>query len=119
MSGWVLAFVLTVAVEVAVAVPLLAWLGSPASTARRTVVVILASALTHPFLWLAVRWVGDEQPWWTVAVLVGEGVVMAVEAVVLAVALPGDRPDRSQRIYVSILMNGVSAAVGLTIVALR
>ena len=117
MSEWARAFALTVVVEVAVAVPLLGALGSPAGRVRRAAVVALASAVTHPVLWVAVRAVGDDDVTWTVAVLTGEVVAVAVEAVVLVVALPGAEPDRRQRVLVAVLMNAVSAAAGLLLIA--
>ena len=117
VSEWARAFALTVVVEVAVAVPLLGALGSPAGRVRRAAVVALASAVTHPVLWVAVRAVGDDDVAWTVAVLTGEVVAVAVEAVVLVVALPGAEPDRRQRVLVAVLMNAVSAAAGLLLIA--
>ena len=54
---------------------------------------------------------------WTVAVLAGEVVAVAIEAVVLVVALPGPQPDRRERVLVAVLMNAVSAAVGLVLIA--
>lgn len=118
MNSWLAAFVLTVTIEIVVAVPLLGWLGSTATRARRAGVVAVASAITHPLLWIVVRAAGEGDMSWIVTVLAGEIAVTAIEAVVLVVGVPGNRPDRRQRVLVAILMNAASAIIGLAIAAI-
>lgn len=117
MNAWLWALLATVAIEVVVAVPLLGWLGSPATIVRRIAVVSTASLLTHPLLWVTVGTLGDSTVSWAVVVIASEVVATAAEAVVLIVGLPGDLPDRRQRVLVAIVMNAVSALVGLIAVA--
>ena len=117
MTTWAGALVATVVIEAAIAVPLLAWLGSPASVVRRVAAVAAASAVTHPLLWLVVDAVGDGERGWTVAVLLGEVVAIAIESLVLIAVLPGERPDRSTLVLVAVVMNGGSTLAGLVVTA--
>ncbi len=76
--------------------------------ARLVVVVVVASLLTHPFVW----WVGrtaSPESWW-LRVLVVEAVVAVVEGAFVRVAA---REPRG--VAVGVAMNVVSFAVGLVI----
>jgi hypothetical protein len=95
------ALVLTWALELATAVAL-----TGRRDLRLVVVVVVASLLTHPFVW----WVGTHAPasqWWP-RILATELVVAVVEGVFVRVAA---REPRG--VVVGVAMNAVSFAVGL------
>jgi hypothetical protein len=98
LGPWLVSFLLTQAIELPITAPQL-------PRPHRLLRAFGASALTHPLLWflLAPLW-----PWsWLGFVLVGEALVVAIEAVYLG-AVGARRP-----LLLSLAANGASLAVGL------
>lgn len=109
---WVRFFVVTVLIEMAVALPLLAR-STPTSAAsewgtwpRRVLVVLIANFATHPFVWFVLARLGWSRLWLT---LVGEAWAVGFETVVYALAIP---LPRSRALAVSALANGASFTLG-------
>lgn len=115
-SEYALAFAVTCAVEL----PVYALVLTRAFGVRpRTAVLagLVANAVTHPLLWLAMRPFTDGVGEYAIAFVVGEVLVCAVEWLVLAVGLR--RAGGAPLALVSVLANMASAAVGLALALLR
>lgn len=101
---WPVAFVLTLLIEVPLALVVLG------PRARVAAVAALATAITHPLLCFVLL---EELPgtlaWRAVG---GEAVVIAIEAVVLAAGL---RLRAGRAIAASALLNGTSYVIGLAL----
>jgi len=108
---WLRAFALTVAVELAVAVPALG--RGAGSMARRLTIVTLAQLATHPLLWFVLPALHLPR---AAFLLLGEGGAVLVEAVAYVAALPSCSPRRA--VAVSLGANAASVAVGLVTRAL-
>lgn len=117
-SGYALAFAVTCAVELPVyALVLTRVFGARPRTAL--LAGLVANAVTHPVLWLAMRPFTDGVGEYVVAFVVGETLVCAVEWLVLVVALRSYRIGRAWLAVVSVLANAASAAAGLALALLR
>lgn len=122
-SGYALAFAVTCAVELPVyALVLTRLFGARPRTAL--LAGLVANAVTHPVLWLAMRPFTDGVGEYVVAFVVGETLVCAVEWLVLVVALRRFetgryRIGRAWLAVVSVLANAASAATGLALALLR
>jgi hypothetical protein len=106
VSEWFPAFLLTLGVEIPVAVVLLR--GSGAGVPRLVVLVALANLATHPSVWFVFTQlflVGTPE-----YVVAAEGWAIAVEALFYAVAVPGIRPSRA--LTVAVVANLASFVVG-------
>lgn len=110
VGDWATSFLLTLSVEVLVAGWL--WWRRPWPRWKTAAAVVAGTSLTHPMFWFVLPWV--LQDYWTY-IVVGELSIVAVEAVVLASALPA---GRRESLAVSALMNGASYLIGLTLRAL-
>ena len=105
------AFLLTLAIEVPIAVGLVAacrW--APGTTARVAAVAVGASLITHPLLWMAADTLGT----WP-RMFAAEGLITLVEGGVYAFA-GGLGPRRG--LLVSVVANAVSFGAGLLIHAM-
>jgi len=113
VSGWFAAFVLTVAIELPIAVWLLR--RAEPDPRRRVALVVLANLATHPAVWYVFSQmflVG------TVDYLVAaEGWAIAAEAVFYVVSIRGLGGGRA--IVVAAVANGASFAVGRIVDVLR
>jgi len=105
-AAWLTAFLVTVAVELAVAVPLLA--PSSAGWARRAGVVALANLATHPLVWFAFPQTGL---FGTERLAVSELFAVCVEAAAYRLVWPALGSMRA--FGTSAVANGASLAVGL------
>ena len=105
LRAWLGAFLVTVASELLVAVPLLAPGGS---RARRVAAVCLAQLATHPSVWFIWPLLGLPRP---VFLLVAEGFALLVEALIYRFSF--ERLAWSRCFAASALANGVSVVVGL------
>lgn len=103
---WPAAFLLTVAVELLVAVPLLG-LDSVRPFRRRVGVVVLAQCATHPFVWFAWPLLGLPRPAY---LLCAEAFAFAVELLIYRRAFRD--LSWSRAFAVSALANGVSVIAG-------
>ncbi len=113
VSGWLAAFLLTVAVEVPIAVYLLRRFEP--DLLRLSLLIIFANLATHPAVWFIFSQpflVGT--PEYTV---VAELWAVGVEALFYAVVLRGLSPRRA--IGVAVAANGASFLVGRLVVELR
>ena len=113
VSGWFVAFVLTVAIEL----PIVAWLLRDAEPdlRRRLALVIFANLVTHPAVWYVfsqVFLVGTVE--YTVA---AEGWAVAAEAAFYVVAIRGLSVGRA--IVVAVVANGASFAIGRFVDGIR
>lgn len=112
ISGWFVAFVLTVAIEL----PIAAWILRRAEPdlARRLALIVFANLVTHPAVW----WVFSQ------LFLVGtleytlaaEAWAVGAEAVFYAVTIRGHGARRA--IAVAVLANGASFAIGRVVGAI-
>jgi hypothetical protein len=108
---WLRAFALTVAVELAVAVPLLR--GAEPSLGRRALAVALANLASHPVLWF-VLWRVIASP--GLRTPLAEAWAVASEAVVFALVFPA--LPRARALGVSAVANAASFLVGLALSSL-
>ncbi|MEN9786307.1 MAG: hypothetical protein RLZZ299_1571 [Pseudomonadota bacterium] len=100
-AEWARAFALTLSLEL----PVAAWmLRHGPSPGRRLSLAVLASSLTHPLLWFA--WHPHVHPW-GLAVVTGEALVVAAEALVYRTATDARTAWRT-----SLAANAVSLGVG-------
>lgn len=104
MLDWAIAFGLTLAVELAVAVPLL---GPPATRRRRAAIVTLAQLITHPCVWFVLPELGLSR---TTYLVLAEG--WAVLGELCWYRLVFRAHPWSRLLAVSALANGCSLAVG-------
>jgi hypothetical protein len=102
---WLRYFALTVAIELAVAVPLLR--ATEASLGRRALAVLVANVASHPILWFVLARVLASR---TSLILAGEGWAVASEAVVYALVFP--TMQRTRALGVSAVSNAASFLVG-------
>jgi len=106
IGQWLVAFALTVGVEVVVAVPLLRGTGS--SRLRRLGAVVLANLATHPVVWFVLPELG-----------LGRGATLASEAWAVTIELFAYRVvfqlPYLRALGVAALANGASFAVGLVV----
>ena len=119
-TAWVTAFAITITVEVAVAVPLLAATG--VGLLRRAALVVLANLATHPLVWFAFPQLGlfgNER------LAISELFAVAVEAAAYALFWPmtaaSPAPGKSVALRsfgTSAVANGASLTAGLTLRAL-
>ena len=108
-SGWLAAFVLTLAVEVPIAGYLLRRVEP--DRLRLAVLLVFANLATHPIVWYVITQLFLIGTW--EYVLVAESWAVAVEAVFYAVAFRGLDPRRA--IAVAVVANGASFFVGLIV----
>ena len=105
-SGWLVAFALTLAIEVPVAAYLLR--RAEPDRIRLVVLIVFANLATHPIVWYVLT-----QPFlvgtWEY-VFVAEGWAVAAEAVFYAFTFHGLRPRRA--IGVAVVANAASFLVG-------
>jgi hypothetical protein len=102
---WPGAFLLTIASELAVAVPLL---GPSCPLARRAGAVLLGQCITHPLVWFAWPLLGLPRPLY---LLCAEAFAVAAELVVYRLALAELAWPRA--VAAASLANAASIAVGL------
>ena len=105
-DDWLVAFLLTVAVEVPVAMLLLR--GVEPNLLRVAALVVFANLVTHPlvwYVWTQVFLVGTPQ-----YVIAAETWAIVAETVFYAVVIKGLRPSRA--FAVALIANAVSFAVG-------
>ena len=105
LRAWLLAFLLTTASELVVAVPLLAPGGS---LPRRCAAVCLAQLATHPVVWFIWPQLGWSRP---VYLCAAEAFALVVEAVLYGVVF--ERLAWSRAFAASALANAASLAVGI------
>jgi len=114
---WLKAFALTLAIEVPICCALLGvgWGADaralPRRLGRALLAGVLASALTHPVLWLSfalVPWMFEN--YWLAVGLWEVGIAVVEAAVLWAVARPG---WPAMAVVTSSVMNGTSFGVGL------
>jgi hypothetical protein len=103
--AWLIAFVLTVASELVIAVPLLAAGGS---RPRRVAAVCLAQLATHPAVWFIWPLLALPRP---LFLLLAEGFAVCVEALIYRFSF--ERLSWSRCLAASALANAVSVLVGL------
>lgn len=106
VSGWLTAFLLTLAIEL----PIAAWLlrRAEADVARRLVLVVFANLATHVAVWYVFSQlflIGTIE-----YVVAAEAWAIGAEAVFLVAAFRGLDPRRA--LAVAIVANGVSFAIG-------
>lgn len=105
-AAWVKAFALTVAVELGVAVPLLA--PSHAGKMRRAGIVVLANLASHPLVWFGFP---ESGLFGTERLASAEFFAVAVEAALYLLVWPAVGPFCA--FGTSALANGASLAAGL------
>ena len=105
LRAWLIAFAITVASELAIAVPLLAPGGS---RARRIAAVCLAQLATHPSVWFVWPLLGLPRP---LFLLFAESFALLVEASIYRFGF--ERLSWSRCLAASALANGASVLVGL------
>lgn len=108
VAEWARAFGVTLAVEAAVAVPLLR--AADASLARRSVAVSLAQLATHPVVWFVLPAVIVPRALYLV---LAETFAAVVEAVLYVLAFPA--LPRRRAFIVSVAANAASVTVGLVV----
>jgi hypothetical protein len=111
VAHWLVAFALTVTIELGVALPLLATSG--ASRLRRAGGVGLANLASHPLVWFVFPQMGLTG---ATELFAAELFAVVVETVAYLVVWP--TLGRAQAFGVSALANGASLAVGLSLRAL-
>jgi hypothetical protein len=104
VAAWARAFAATVAVELAVAAPLL---GGRAPWSRRLAAVVLANLCSHPVVWLVIPELGLGWPAW---IVVAELWAFAIEALLYGVVFAG---QARRAVVASLAANAASLAVGL------
>ncbi len=102
---WLRAFALTVAIELAVAVPLLR--AGDDSRARRVLAVIVANLASHPIVWFVIARVVTSR---AAMIPVAEAWAVASEAVVFALVFPA--LPRVRALGVSAVANAASFLAG-------
>lgn len=107
---WLRYFAITVAIELAVAIPLLRGEGS---LARRATAVVVANLASHPIVWFVLARVIAPR---TSMILAAESWAIASEAVVYALVFP--RLTRTRALGVSAVANGVSFLAGVVLTRL-
>jgi hypothetical protein len=105
ICAWLMAFAITVAVELVVAVPLLA---SGGSRPRRVAAVCVAQLCTHPSVWFIWPLLGLPRP---LFLLLAEGFALLAEALLYRFSF--ERLAWSRCFAASALANGASVLVGL------
>jgi hypothetical protein len=105
---WLRAFALTVAVELAIAVPLLR--GAEPSLGRRALAVVVANLASHPVVWF-VLWRVIASP--AARTPVAEAWAVASETVVFALVFPA--MSRARALGVSAVANAASFLVGVAL----
>ena len=112
--GQLTALTITIGVEVPVALLwLLAWRWLQRDQLRRAAVVVAAaSLLTHPVAWWASHYGLPDWPWENKVVAI-EGTVIAVEAVIVALAMP---MSGRRAVVVAAVANAASFAVGWALI---
>jgi len=105
LRAWLVAFALTLASELAVAVPLLARGGT---RSRRIAAVCLAQLATHPSVWFIWPLLGLPRPQF---LLLAEAFALVVEALIYRLCF--ERLAWSRCFAASALANGISVSVGL------
>ncbi|HEY3254845.1 MAG TPA: hypothetical protein VGJ91_12885 [Polyangiaceae bacterium] len=105
LRAWLIAFAITVASELLIAVPLLTAGGS---RSRRIAVVCLAQLATHPSVWFIWPLLGLPRP---LFLALAEGFALLVEALIYRLCF--ERLTWSRCFAASALANGVSVLVGL------
>ena len=108
VAAWARAFCVTLAVELAVATPLLRGRLAP-----RLVLVALANLASHPAVWFVLPELGLGYPAWLVS---AELWAVTVEAVAYRALLPGMAARRA--VVVSLAANAASFLAGLGLRAL-
>jgi len=113
LRAWLIAFAITLLVELAVAVPLLAGGSHPvgyreASLSRRIAAVCLAQLATHPSVWFIWPLLNLPRP---AFLLVAESFVLLTEALIYRFSF--ERLSWSRCFAASALANGASVLVGL------
>ena len=103
--AWLVAFLVTVASELVVAVPLL---GPVGSRARRIAAVCLAQLATHPSVWFIWPLLGLPRP---LVLLVADGFAVVIESLIYRLSF--ERLAWSRCFASSALANGASVIVGL------
>ena len=104
---WLVAFLLTCAIEVPIATLLLRRYGE--RLARTIALAFFANLATHPCVWFVFAAILHGAPYYAVA----ETFAFVVEAVFFAVAFP--RAPLARAAAASLIANGTSFAVGLLI----
>ncbi|HKO53805.1 MAG TPA: hypothetical protein VJV79_39125 [Polyangiaceae bacterium] len=105
LRAWLVAFAITLASELAVAVPVLAAGGS---RSRRVAAVCLAQLATHPSVWFIWPLLGLPRPLFLLFV---EGFALLTEALIYCFGF--ERLSWSRCLAASALANGASVFVGL------
>jgi hypothetical protein len=105
LRAWLVAFTLTVASELAVAVPLLAGGGT---RGRRIGAVCLAQLATHPSVWFIWPLLGLPRPQF---LLLAEAFALVIETLIYRFSF--ERLAWARCFAASALANGVSVCVGL------
>jgi hypothetical protein len=105
LRAWLIAFAVTVASELVVAVPVLAAGGS---RSRRVTAVCLAQLATHPSVWFIWPLLGLSRP---LFLLVAESFALLAEALIYRFSF--ERLSWSRCFAASALANGASVFVGL------
>lgn len=108
---WLRAFALTVAVESAVAIPLLR--EADARLWRRAAVVFFANLASHPAVWFVFPALGAS---YTTTIWISEAWAVVLEAVFFCVVFPDAR--RARLVGVALLANGASWAAGMLVRAM-
>jgi hypothetical protein len=109
---WFHAFALTLAVELAVAFPLLR--DAEPSRFRRVVAIVFANLASHPIVWFVIARVVTPS---TLAIPVAEAWAVASEAVFYGLVFPS--MGRLGALGVSAVVNAASFTVGLVVQAMR
>jgi len=104
VTAWFRAFLVTSAVELAVAVPLL---GRPRSTGRRIFAVLLAQLASHPSVWFIWPAFGFSRP---VYLGLAESFAVLIEFALYRLVFPEIASTRA--LAISALSNGASLALG-------
>jgi hypothetical protein len=105
LRAWLVAFALTIASELVVAVPLL---GTGGSRGRRVAAVCLAQLATHPSVWFTWPLLNLSRPSF---LLVAESFALVVEALIYRFSFT--RLSWSRVFATSAIANAVSVLVGL------
>ena len=104
-SDWIIAFALTIIIEM----PVFTLLGRKyASAVKAAAAGVLCSCITHPLLWFAWRPLFDSYIIWAIS---GEAAVIAIEAIVFYTVV---RPTPfTKALAISLLANATSYGTGL------
>ena len=107
--AWLLAFLITVAVEVPIVVALTR--ACQVSAARRTALAVFAQLVTHPLVWFVFPQIVGLTG--RTSLLLSEGWAWLAETAFYAIALPG--LSLSRAVAASAIANAASIAVGLLV----